>query len=132
MLSIPSLYQEETVDLQPSAVSSAYNHLHILHLVTMAHMMQILLSTTGANSENLNLTTWFKNTTDMCLGLLHNNMDGIMIQLWFQFCLDFPAVAGGEETVEARAAAELCSTVSQHTGRYRFLSLTSYLLVNKH
>uniref|UniRef100_A0A3Q4A9R5 E3 ubiquitin-protein ligase n=1 Tax=Mola mola TaxID=94237 RepID=A0A3Q4A9R5_MOLML len=80
VLSIPSLYQEETVDLQPSAVSSAYNHLHILHLVTMAHMMQILLSTT-----------------------------------------DFPAVAGGEETVEARAAAELCSTVSQHTGRYSMI-----------
>ncbi|TWW72120.1 E3 ubiquitin-protein ligase UBR1 [Takifugu flavidus] len=76
VLSIPSLYQEETVDLQPSAVSSAYNHMHILHLVTMAHMLQILLSST-----------------------------------------DFPSVAGGEETVEARAAAELCSTVSQHTGR---------------
>uniref|UniRef100_I3KW87 E3 ubiquitin-protein ligase n=1 Tax=Oreochromis niloticus TaxID=8128 RepID=I3KW87_ORENI len=44
VLSIPSLYQEETVDLQPSAVSSAYNHLHILHLVTMAHVLQILLS----------------------------------------------------------------------------------------
>uniref|UniRef100_A0A3B4H9W6 E3 ubiquitin-protein ligase n=1 Tax=Pundamilia nyererei TaxID=303518 RepID=A0A3B4H9W6_9CICH len=44
VLSIPSLYQEETVDLQPSAVSAAYNHLHILHLVTMAHVLQILLS----------------------------------------------------------------------------------------
>uniref|UniRef100_A0A4W6FB94 E3 ubiquitin-protein ligase n=1 Tax=Lates calcarifer TaxID=8187 RepID=A0A4W6FB94_LATCA len=70
VLSIPSLYQEEAVDLQPSAVSSAYNHLHILHLVTMAHMLQILLSSTG-----------------------------------------------GEETEEARAAAELYNTVSQHTGR---------------
>uniref|UniRef100_A0A4W6F8I0 E3 ubiquitin-protein ligase n=1 Tax=Lates calcarifer TaxID=8187 RepID=A0A4W6F8I0_LATCA len=77
VLSIPSLYQEEAVDLQPSAVSSAYNHLHILHLVTMAHMLQILLSST-----------------------------------------DFNAVAGGEETEEARAAAELYNTVSQHTGRY--------------
>ncbi|KAM9341690.1 E3 ubiquitin-protein ligase UBR1 [Symphorus nematophorus] len=76
VLSIPSLYQEEAVDLQPSAVSSAYNHLHILHLVTMAHMLQILLSST-----------------------------------------DFPAVASGEETEEARAAVELCATVSQHTGR---------------
>lgn len=51
MLSIPSLYQEETVDLQPSAVSSAYNHMHILHLVTMAHMLQILLSSTGRDDE---------------------------------------------------------------------------------
>uniref|UniRef100_A0A8P4KKJ6 E3 ubiquitin-protein ligase n=1 Tax=Dicentrarchus labrax TaxID=13489 RepID=A0A8P4KKJ6_DICLA len=76
VLSIPSLYQEEAVDLQPSAVSSAYNDLHILHLVTMAHMLQILLTST-----------------------------------------DFPAVAGGEETEEARAAVELCATVSQHTGR---------------
>uniref|UniRef100_A0A8D0D1B1 E3 ubiquitin-protein ligase n=1 Tax=Sander lucioperca TaxID=283035 RepID=A0A8D0D1B1_SANLU len=44
VLSIPALYQEEAVDLQPSAVSSAYNHLHILHLVTMAHMLQVLIS----------------------------------------------------------------------------------------
>lgn len=62
VLSIPSLYQEEAVDLQPSVVSSAYNHLHILHLVTMAHMLQILLSSTGTNSENLNLTFWLNNT----------------------------------------------------------------------
>lgn len=47
VLSIPSLYQEEAVDLQPSAVSSAYNHMHLLHLVTVAHMVQILLSSTG-------------------------------------------------------------------------------------
>lgn len=53
VLSVPSLYQEEAVDLQPSAVSSAYNHLYILHLVTMAHILQILLSSTGANSRNL-------------------------------------------------------------------------------
>lgn len=62
VLSIPSLYQEEAVDLQPSVVSSAYNHLHILHLVTMAHMLQVLLSSTGTNSENLNLTFWSNNT----------------------------------------------------------------------
>ncbi|XP_061698857.1 E3 ubiquitin-protein ligase UBR1 [Syngnathoides biaculeatus] len=43
VLSLPSLYQEDTVDLQPSAISSAYNHLHILHLVTMAHILQVLL-----------------------------------------------------------------------------------------
>uniref|UniRef100_A0A673YP29 E3 ubiquitin-protein ligase n=1 Tax=Salmo trutta TaxID=8032 RepID=A0A673YP29_SALTR len=46
VLAIPALYQEEAVDLQPSAVSSAYNHLYILHLVTMAHMVQVLLSST--------------------------------------------------------------------------------------
>ncbi|KAF7658034.1 hypothetical protein LDENG_00018910 [Lucifuga dentata] len=46
VLSIPSMYQEEAVDLQPSAVSSAYNHLYILHLVTMAHLLQILLMST--------------------------------------------------------------------------------------
>ncbi|XP_034714620.1 E3 ubiquitin-protein ligase UBR1 [Etheostoma cragini] len=44
VLSIPALYQEEAVDLQPSAVSSAYNHLYILHLVTMAHILQVLIS----------------------------------------------------------------------------------------
>ncbi|KAF3844844.1 hypothetical protein F7725_008007 [Dissostichus mawsoni] len=51
VLSIPSLYQEEAVDLQPSAVSSAYNHLHILHMVTMAHMLQVLLTSTVAGEE---------------------------------------------------------------------------------
>ncbi|XP_040916082.1 E3 ubiquitin-protein ligase UBR1 [Toxotes jaculatrix] len=76
VLSVPSLYQEEAVELQPSAVSSAYNHLHILHLVTMAHIVQVLLSSA-----------------------------------------DFSPVAGGEETEEVRAAAELYNTVSQHTGR---------------
>uniref|UniRef100_A0A7N6BZ26 E3 ubiquitin-protein ligase n=1 Tax=Anabas testudineus TaxID=64144 RepID=A0A7N6BZ26_ANATE len=80
VLSIPSLYQEEAVDLGPSAVSSAYNHLHILHLVTMAHMLQVLLSSTGA----------VKTPT---------------IQIVY-----------GEETEEAKAAAELYTTVSQHTG----------------
>ncbi|KAG7277883.1 hypothetical protein CRUP_036283 [Coryphaenoides rupestris] len=44
VLSIPALYQEEAVELQPSAVSSAYNHLYILRLVTMAHLVQILLT----------------------------------------------------------------------------------------
>ncbi|KAI4878590.1 hypothetical protein NFI96_016707 [Prochilodus magdalenae] len=44
VLSIPALYQEESVDLQPSAVSTAYNHLHLVHLVTMAHLVQVLLS----------------------------------------------------------------------------------------
>ncbi|XP_028995354.1 E3 ubiquitin-protein ligase UBR1 [Betta splendens] len=77
VLSIPSLYQEQTVDLEPSSISSAYNHLYILHLVTMAHILQILLS-----------------------------------------CTDFPAVAAGEETEEAKAAAELYTAVSQYTGRF--------------
>lgn len=53
VLSMPSLYQEETVDLQPSAVSSAYNHMHIIHLVTMAHMLQILLSSTGRDKNDI-------------------------------------------------------------------------------
>ncbi|XP_072545545.1 E3 ubiquitin-protein ligase UBR1 isoform X1 [Salminus brasiliensis] len=44
VLSIPALYQEENVDLQPSAISTAYNHLHLVQLVTMAHVLQVLLS----------------------------------------------------------------------------------------
>ncbi|TRY57802.1 hypothetical protein DNTS_027640, partial [Danionella cerebrum] len=43
-LSIPALYQEEFLDLQPSAVSTAFNHLHLLHLITMGHMVQIVLA----------------------------------------------------------------------------------------
>ncbi|XP_051578839.1 E3 ubiquitin-protein ligase UBR1 isoform X1 [Myxocyprinus asiaticus] len=44
VLSIPALYQEEAVDLQPSIISTAYNHLHLLHLLTMGHMLQVLLA----------------------------------------------------------------------------------------
>ncbi|CAM5121887.1 unnamed protein product [Eretmochelys imbricata] len=44
VLSFPSLYWEDTVDLQPSSVSSAYNHLYLFHLITMAHITQILLT----------------------------------------------------------------------------------------
>uniref|UniRef100_A0A8C1LG20 E3 ubiquitin-protein ligase n=1 Tax=Cyprinus carpio TaxID=7962 RepID=A0A8C1LG20_CYPCA len=47
VLSIPALYQEEAVDLQPSAVSTAFNHLYLLHLVTMGHMLQVLLASHG-------------------------------------------------------------------------------------
>lgn len=52
VLSVPALYQEEAVDLQPSPVSSAYNHLHILHLVTMAHVVQVLLSSSGTTNNH--------------------------------------------------------------------------------
>uniref|UniRef100_A0A8C9W452 E3 ubiquitin-protein ligase n=1 Tax=Scleropages formosus TaxID=113540 RepID=A0A8C9W452_SCLFO len=57
VLAIPALYQEETVDLEPSAISTAYNHLYLLHLVTMAHILQVMLSfqgeTSGENTPEL-------------------------------------------------------------------------------
>uniref|UniRef100_A0A8D2J7Y9 E3 ubiquitin-protein ligase n=1 Tax=Varanus komodoensis TaxID=61221 RepID=A0A8D2J7Y9_VARKO len=46
ILSFPSLYWEDPVDLQPSSISSACNHLYLFHLVTMAHITQIILTTT--------------------------------------------------------------------------------------
>ncbi|KAH0620663.1 hypothetical protein JD844_021334 [Phrynosoma platyrhinos] len=46
VLSFPSLYWEDTVDLQPSCISSACNHLYLFHLITMAHITQIILTTT--------------------------------------------------------------------------------------
>lgn len=51
MLSIPVLYQEESVELQPSVISTAYNQLHLLHLVTMAHIVQVLLSSQGKKNK---------------------------------------------------------------------------------
>lgn len=75
VLSIPSLYQEEAVDLQPSTVSSAYNHLHILHLVTMAHMLQILLTSPGTNGKCLHHPFWSDSTSCIYLRMLHNNKD---------------------------------------------------------
>ncbi|KAJ7344783.1 hypothetical protein JRQ81_000733 [Phrynocephalus forsythii] len=46
VLSFPSLYWEETVDLQPSSISSACNNLYLFHLITMAHITQVILTTT--------------------------------------------------------------------------------------
>lgn len=51
VLSIPVLYQEENVDLQPSAISTVYNQLHLVHLVTMAHIVQVLLSSQGKKNH---------------------------------------------------------------------------------
>ncbi|NXI40148.1 UBR1 ligase, partial [Galbula dea] len=59
VLSFPSLYWEDSVDLQPSSVSSAYNHLYLFHLTTLAHITQIVISSatespparSSANSE---------------------------------------------------------------------------------
>uniref|UniRef100_A0A8C0XLZ1 E3 ubiquitin-protein ligase n=1 Tax=Castor canadensis TaxID=51338 RepID=A0A8C0XLZ1_CASCN len=44
VLAFPSLYWDDTVDLQPSSISSSYNHLYLFHLITMAHTLQILLT----------------------------------------------------------------------------------------
>uniref|UniRef100_A0A8B9FI61 E3 ubiquitin-protein ligase n=1 Tax=Amazona collaria TaxID=241587 RepID=A0A8B9FI61_9PSIT len=51
VLSFPSLYWEDAVDLQPSSISSAYNHLYLFHLTTLAHITQIVISSaTGRES----------------------------------------------------------------------------------
>ncbi|EHB10353.1 E3 ubiquitin-protein ligase UBR1 [Heterocephalus glaber] len=44
VLAFPALYWDDTVDLQPSSISSAYNQLYLFHLITMAHMLQIFLT----------------------------------------------------------------------------------------
>uniref|UniRef100_A0A8B9FJ00 E3 ubiquitin-protein ligase n=1 Tax=Amazona collaria TaxID=241587 RepID=A0A8B9FJ00_9PSIT len=52
VLSFPSLYWEDAVDLQPSSISSAYNHLYLFHLTTLAHITQIVISSaTGRGVE---------------------------------------------------------------------------------
>uniref|UniRef100_A0A8C4XR57 E3 ubiquitin-protein ligase n=1 Tax=Falco tinnunculus TaxID=100819 RepID=A0A8C4XR57_FALTI len=57
VLSFPSLYWEDAVDLQPSSISSAYNHLYLFHLTTLAHITQIVVSSatespTARSSDN--------------------------------------------------------------------------------
>ncbi|XP_028292985.1 LOW QUALITY PROTEIN: E3 ubiquitin-protein ligase UBR1 [Gouania willdenowi] len=86
VLSVPSLYQEEAVDLQPSAVSSAYNHMHILHLVTMAHMVQILMSSSDfpsvegeENSEEARAAAEFYYTVSQHTSRLNPNLSGSSI-----------------------------------------------------
>ncbi|KAJ7403188.1 hypothetical protein BTVI_80135 [Pitangus sulphuratus] len=51
VLSFPSLYWEDAVDLQPSSISSAYNHLYLFHLTTLAHIMQIVISSATDSEE---------------------------------------------------------------------------------
>lgn len=55
MLSFPSLYWEDAVDLQPSSVSSAYNHLYLFHLTTLAHITQIIISSATGRAPGLGL-----------------------------------------------------------------------------
>ncbi|XP_007891421.1 E3 ubiquitin-protein ligase UBR1 isoform X2 [Callorhinchus milii] len=47
VLAFPSLYWEETVELQPSDISSTFNNLYLFHLITMAHIVQILFTSTS-------------------------------------------------------------------------------------
>ncbi|CAB1330943.1 unnamed protein product [Coregonus sp. 'balchen'] len=86
VLAIPALYQEEAVDLQPSAVSSAYNHLHILHLVTMAHVVQVLLSSTdytavsgGEEGEEARAAAELYATVSQCTGGLRSDVSGCSV-----------------------------------------------------
>uniref|UniRef100_A0A674J3P7 E3 ubiquitin-protein ligase n=1 Tax=Terrapene triunguis TaxID=2587831 RepID=A0A674J3P7_9SAUR len=58
VLSFTSLYWEDAVDLQPSSISSAYNHLYLFHLVTMAHITQILL--TSATGKGISTFRFFQ------------------------------------------------------------------------
>ncbi|XP_063803728.1 E3 ubiquitin-protein ligase UBR1 [Pseudophryne corroboree] len=44
VLAFPSLYWEEGVDLHPSSLISAYNHLYLFRLLTMAHILQIIFT----------------------------------------------------------------------------------------
>lgn len=50
-------------------------------------------------------------------------------KLFYLFLSDFPAV-GDEETEEARAAAELYTTVLQHTGRYKHFIISPLISFN--
>uniref|UniRef100_A0A8B9FNY9 E3 ubiquitin-protein ligase n=1 Tax=Amazona collaria TaxID=241587 RepID=A0A8B9FNY9_9PSIT len=60
VLSFPSLYWEDAVDLQPSSISSAYNHLYLFHLTTLAHITQIVISSaTGRGVFVLNYSDIF-------------------------------------------------------------------------
>ncbi|NXP54782.1 UBR1 ligase, partial [Heliornis fulica] len=51
VLSFPSLYWDDAVDLQPSSTSSAYNHLYLFHLTTLAHITQIVISSATARES---------------------------------------------------------------------------------
>ncbi|XP_075049273.1 E3 ubiquitin-protein ligase UBR1 [Mixophyes fleayi] len=44
VLAFPSLYWEEGVCLHPSPLISAYNHLYLFRLITMAHILQIIFT----------------------------------------------------------------------------------------
>ncbi|KAG8449458.1 hypothetical protein GDO86_016202 [Hymenochirus boettgeri] len=44
VLAFPALYCEENVDLHPSPLVAAYNHLYLFHLLTMTHVLQIIMA----------------------------------------------------------------------------------------
>uniref|UniRef100_A0A673YMQ9 E3 ubiquitin-protein ligase n=1 Tax=Salmo trutta TaxID=8032 RepID=A0A673YMQ9_SALTR len=127
VLAIPALYQEEAVDLQPSAVSSAYNHLYILHLVTMAHMVQVLLSSTDdtavfggeeGEAERAAAEIVTQHTSRLCKGYLTKKESDVVGVTPFLRCaaLFFNCLTG------VPPPEELSST----TGRY-LRALCSYL-----
>lgn len=123
VLSIPVLYQEESVDLQPSAISTAYNQLHIVHLVTMAHIVQILLSSQGKKKNLTYSYDWLIFRWFIIVHIIKSNQYIICVYIWPD--LNAGAVGGGDAE-EVRAAAALYSTVSQHIEGWGSQVITSW------
>lgn len=55
VLAFPSLYWEEGVNLYPSPLVSAYNHLYLFHLITMTHILQIIFTSAAGTVPDLSL-----------------------------------------------------------------------------
>ncbi|KAK1338981.1 hypothetical protein QTO34_019650 [Cnephaeus nilssonii] len=89
VLAFPSLYWDDTVDLQPSSISSSYNHLYLFHLITMAHMLQILLT-----------------------------IDTVYRFIFQNFFSGLPLAQVQEDSEEARSASFFMAEVSQYTSGY--------------
>ncbi|KAM9294414.1 E3 ubiquitin-protein ligase UBR1 [Gastrophryne carolinensis] len=118
VLAFPSLYWEEGVDLHPSSLASAYNHLYLFRLTTMAHILQIIVTSatepravgtaspakrpSGQNALWREDTITFKKTSELGKAGSHFEED------------DVPSVSLGDSE-ETLSAAKFCRELSQIT-----------------
>uniref|UniRef100_A0A8C0URN3 E3 ubiquitin-protein ligase n=1 Tax=Cyanistes caeruleus TaxID=156563 RepID=A0A8C0URN3_CYACU len=129
VLSFPSLYWEDAVDLQPSSVSSAYNHLYLFHLTTLAHIMQIIISSaTGGCVSVLHFSRIF----DIPGWLVWDCVKkGIMpylrcAALFFHYLL---GVSPPEELLQEGQFKALCSYLSLPTNLDSWLFIPLFTLI---
>ncbi|XP_072285136.1 E3 ubiquitin-protein ligase UBR1 isoform X1 [Pyxicephalus adspersus] len=85
VLAFPSLYWEEGVNLHPSALVSAYNHLYLFRLITITHILQIILTSAagtvptkslGESEEGVSAAALYRDLSQLTSGCLPVDVPG--------------------------------------------------------
>ncbi|KAM5130023.1 E3 ubiquitin-protein ligase UBR1 isoform 3-T3 [Mantella aurantiaca] len=85
VLGFPSLYWEEGVNLYPSSLVSAYNHLYLLRLITMTHILQIIFTSAtgtvptvsfGDSEEGISAATLCRDLSQLTSGCIAADISG--------------------------------------------------------